>query len=131
MITKEVIDKAILAHGKWKTRLNDFINGKTPDFDITKAGTDNNCDFGKWLYGDTVDDNDRKSVYYQKIKDLHADFHKTVKEVAELIVIGKKEDAKKMISDVNGSYSRISTQLVLQLVDWEKNLDKKQSENKF
>jgi hypothetical protein len=120
MITKETIDKAILAHGKWKTRLNDFINGKAPDFDIAKAGTDNNCEFGKWIYGDTIDDNDKNSDYYNKVKILHTDFHKSVKEVAELVISGKKEDAKKMISDFSGSYSKISTKLILLLTEWDK-----------
>ena len=82
MITKKAIDSAIQAHGKWKMRLKDMIEGKSPDFDIVKAGTDNNCEFGKWLYGDAIDDNDRKSGYYDKVKTLHADFHKSVKEVA-------------------------------------------------
>ena len=122
MVTKEIIDKAIQAHGRWKTRLGEFIDGKTPDFDIDKAGTDNNCDFGKWIYGDSIDENDRKSDFYIQVKALHTDFHKAVKEVADLVVLGKKEEAKKMITDFNGSYTKISTKLVLLLAQWEETL---------
>jgi hypothetical protein len=78
MITKGAINNAIRAHGKWKTRLNDLINGNALDFDISKAGTDNNCEFGKWLYGDTIDENEKKSNFYIKVKELHTEFHKTV-----------------------------------------------------
>lgn len=123
MITKEIIDKAIQAHGRWKTRLREFVEGKTTDFDIIKAGTDNNCEFGKWIYSADLNETDKKSEFYLKVKSLHADFHKSIREVAELFISGKKTEALTMITDFNGAYNKISTRLILTLAEWEKTLN--------
>ncbi len=122
MITKEAIDKAILAHGNWKKRLKESVENSAVSFDISRASTDNNCEFGKWLYGDTITDAEKTTGYYTRVKDLHAEFHRTIKDVADLIMAGKKDEAKNMITDFNGVYSRISTKLVLLLAEWEKSL---------
>jgi hypothetical protein len=122
MITKESIDSAIRAHGNWKTRLKQSIENSNFDFDIYKASTDDNCEFGKWLYGDTITDEEKKSDYYNRVKILHADFHKSIKDIVKLIITGKKEDASRMYSDLNGKFNKISTALVLLLVEWENTL---------
>ncbi len=118
---KDEINKAILAHGTWKRRLLEYINGMTVDFDIDKAGTDNNCDFGKWLYGDTITEKDKQSEYYSKVKELHTEFHRIVKQVAVLVLAGKDDEAKKMIN-FNGDYTSISTRLILTLTEWDKSI---------
>ena len=45
----EQIDKAIGAHGTWKVKLRQNIDG-TLALVPAEVGVDNRCEFGKWLY---------------------------------------------------------------------------------
>jgi hypothetical protein len=118
---KEEIDLAITAHNRWKKRLRDAIAGQDIAFDIDKAGTDNNCDFGKWIYGDSLTVEIKQSEYYKKVKELHAEFHKLVKKVVELVQAGKKDEAEKMLS-IAGDYSKVSSKLILILAEWDRSV---------
>lgn len=117
MAKKQEIEKAIGAHGMWKTRLKTMIDSGKTDIPVETIRTDNNCDFGKWLYGATLSNQDKTSPLYKKVKDLHAQFHQKAGQVAALAVSGKKSDATNLM---NGDYGVISTQLTQAMIEWNK-----------
>jgi hypothetical protein len=46
----DFLDTAIMAHNQWKSRLHSAIDGgEIPD--VQKVDADNQCDLGKWIYG--------------------------------------------------------------------------------
>lgn len=119
MASIEELDKAIGAHGMWKTRLKTAIDSGAIDADIATIRVDNQCAFGKWLYGSTLSLQDKTSNHYNTIKELHAEFHKIAALVAELAVNGKKAEAEKMIA-IGGEYAKISSQLTQAMIEWKK-----------
>ena len=68
---KQQIEKAIAAHGAWKERLEGAIETGKIDIPVETIKVDNQCEFGKWLYGEgaavAADHADR----YAKVKELH------------------------------------------------------------
>ncbi|NOU16254.1 MAG: CZB domain-containing protein [Bacteroidales bacterium] len=117
MANIEELDKAIGAHGFWKTRLINTIESGKIDTDIETIRQDNQCAFGKWLYGSTLSSFDKSSNHYKTVKELHAEFHKAAAHVVELAVNGKKAEAEKMIA-YGGNYARISSKLTQAMVEW-------------
>ncbi len=117
MSLKDEINKAIGAHGMWKVRLKNAVaTGKT-EVPIPKIKVDNQCDFGKWLYGTTITFADKNSDHYKKVKELHAKFHEIAGKAAELATSGKKEEAEKMIN-TGGEYAKASAALSAAMMAW-------------
>ena len=113
------LDKAIGAHGMWKTRLKMAIDTGKVDTPIDTIRTDNQCAFGKWLYGTTLSPTDKSSPSYQSVKTLHAEFHKTAATVAELASSGKKAEAEKLMS-FTGAFTLVSGKLTAAMMEWKK-----------
>ena len=113
------IDKAIGAHGMWKTRLKGAIaEGKT-DINLHDLKQDGKCKFGEWFYGLPRLEGENL-IHYNKIKRLHADFHITAHKVATDALNGRKAEADQSIEE--GAFKEISTKLVVALLDWKKYL---------
>lgn len=119
MADKAEIDKAIGAHGMWKTRLKQGIATGKFDTPVDTIRVDNQCAFGKWLYGSSLVPGDKTSNHYKNVKDLHAEFHRTAAKVAELALAGKKVQAEQMLS-MQGEYSAISAKLTTAMMNWKK-----------
>jgi len=119
MASIEELDKAIGAHGAWKTRLKTAIETGNIDVSIDVIKVDNQCAFGKWFYGPTLNPQDKTSTHYKTVKELHAEFHKVAAKVAELATSGKKADAEKMMA-MGGEYSKVSSKLTQAMIDWKK-----------
>ena len=113
------LEKAIGAHGMWKTRLKMAIDAGAFDTPIETIRMDNQCVLGKWLYGMTLSTLDKSSEDYKAVQSLHADFHKSAARVAELALSGKKPEAEKMMG-LNGEFSVISGKLIGALMEWKK-----------
>lgn len=116
---KEEIKKAIGAHGMWKTRLRNAMDTGKIEIPIATIRTDNQCDFGKWLYGVSIDPQHKLSEHYKKVKEMHASFHQVAASVAGLILAGKKSEAEKMM-DMQGEYTLVSEKLTKLMVEWTK-----------
>ncbi|MDI6743656.1 MAG: CZB domain-containing protein, partial [Smithella sp.] len=110
MANIEELDKAIGAHGMWKTRLKMAIEAGKTDTPVETIRQDNQCVFGKWLYGNTLTSVEKASQHYKTVKELHAEFHKTAARVAELALSGKKAEAETMMA-LSGEYAAISGKL--------------------
>lgn len=119
MVSKEAIDSALNAHAQWKIRLKDAIEQGQSEFKVDVVKKDNECQFGKWLH--SLPESDRQTEDYQKIKTLHAEFHKTAGEILELAVTGQKDEAVKKLEH-GGGYGRITGKLVLALNEWRSKL---------
>ncbi|MBI3776328.1 MAG: CZB domain-containing protein [Gammaproteobacteria bacterium] len=119
MADTQEIDKAIGAHGMWKTRLKMAIDTGKVDAPVETIRTDNQCAFGKWLYGTTLTATDKASPDYKNVKTLHAEFHKAAASVAELVLAGKKAEAEKLMS-FTGVFTLASTNLTAAMMEWKK-----------
>ena len=115
----EEIDKAIGAHGKWKGRLRTAIDTKSSDFKPEIVKTDNNCDFGKWLYGPTISSEIKNTQMYREIVKNHALFHGEAGRILQLALQGNIEEAEKGLS-VGSTFSSLSSNLTKLMMDWKK-----------
>ena len=113
----EQINKALLAHGAWKQRLNLAINSGSSEFSPTLVQVDNQCDFGKWFY--ELPANVRSTETASEIKQLHAEFHIEATRILGLALEGKKNKALQALLP-GEKYSLISGQLVLAMNKWAK-----------
>ena len=120
MTNLEQIDNAINSHENWKNRLSNAIAYGKSDLEYDKVKADHYCEFGKWLYV-TISKELKKSDMYDKVVNLHAEFHKEAAQILYLAVNGKKTEAKKLM-DLGSNYTVISTRLVVALTDWKKAL---------
>src|SRR5208282_2704036 len=87
------IVKAIGAHGMWKTRLQKAIEQAVSDVSVTVVRQDNQCEFGKWLYGPDLSDDTKRSPHYEQCRRLHRDFHLAASKVLTLALANKKGEA--------------------------------------
>jgi hypothetical protein len=119
MNIKDQISKAIAQHGLWKSKLLKSIESKSNEFDINIVKTDNNCEFGKWLYN-SIPNELRNTENYNRTLKHHADFHKKTAEVLQLIANGRSEEAKTAIN-MESDFAVISSNLTLELMAWKRN----------
>ena len=119
MANIEELDKAIGAHGMWKTRLKTAIETGKTEVPVETIRQDNQCVFGKWLYGTTLTSVDKASSHYKTVRELHAEFHKTAARVTELALGGKKAEAEAMMA-LGGEYAGISGKLTQAMMAWKK-----------
>lgn len=119
MVTKEAIDAALSAHAQWKKRLQDAISTGKSEFKAETVKKDNACQFGQWLY--SLPQSDTKSEDYNKVRALHADFHKITGGILELALMGNAQEALGKLG-AGGQYGSASGKLVLALQAWKAKL---------
>jgi hypothetical protein len=115
------ITKAIGKHGEWKQKLTTAIDNGAHDLSPEQLEPDNLCEFGRWLESLTLAE--KKSDHFQKVKALHANFHKEAAKIVRLIKCGKKREATQCM-DLKGSFTTTSSQLTIAMMNWKKELDK-------
>lgn len=118
---KDEIKKAVGAHAMWKARLKNVIDTGKTDVPIETIRKDNECVFGKWLYGAAIPADAKTSDHYKKVKDLHAEFHKVAAHVVEKVISGKKTEAEALVG-ANGEFTNISTKLTPTMMEWQNKL---------
>lgn len=111
------INKGISAHVMWKQRLREAIDTGTSEWTPAMVRLDNKCDFGNWLYSSSPEI--KASPHYQKVKQLHAEFHTTCAHILELALSGNIEEAKKSIA-LGGDYTKTSSQLTVEMMHWKR-----------
>ncbi len=117
MASIEELDKAIGAHGMWKVHLKTVISTGKTDAPLATIRADNECAFGKWLYGQTLTALDKATAEYRTVRDLHAQFHKAAGRVAELATSGNKDGAEKLLAD---EFTAVSLKLTTAMIAWKK-----------
>ena len=117
MSLNDEIKNAVGDHGMWKKRLKNTIDTGKINVPISAIKADNQCNFGKWLYGPTITDEEKNSHHYHKVRELHAAFHEKASKVAQLAISGHKAGAMKML-EVNGEFTRASADLTTSMMAW-------------
>jgi chemoreceptor zinc-binding protein len=117
MLNLDAIQKAIAAHTGWKARLRTAVS--TGKFEVATATVeaDNQCDFGKWLYGSELSATEKATDHFRSVKQLHAQFHREAATVVSLATSGQKDKAEAAIG-LEGSYSKASRALTEAMVKW-------------
>ena len=118
MALAEQITAAVTAHAAWKVRLSQAIAAGSSDFAVATVRQDNQCPFGKWLYGE-VDPTSRSSPHYETVRKLHASFHVGAAGVLALALAGKRAEAEAAMAP-GSEFARASTQLTLALTAWQR-----------
>jgi hypothetical protein len=106
----------------WKARLERCIETGVFDTPVNIVEMDNECYFGKWLYGEDITPTIRNSEEYKRVKDCHARFHRVAAKVVELSLSGKKTEAANLMSS-SGEYTKITTELVKEMMSWADNIE--------
>lgn len=115
MSLQDEISKAIGAHGMWKQRLKQAIDGGSSEFTVERVKPDNNCDFGKWLY--SLGDKEKASANFKTVRELHADFHKVAADVLGKALKGDKSAAT---AAMDGAFAAASSKLTGAMMTWKK-----------
>jgi hypothetical protein len=113
------ITKAVAAHAKWKRRLRDAIETGSSDVDVSTAGRDNACEFGKWLHGE-VPASQKGSPHHTACVKLHAQFHKAAADVLVLALRGKKAEADQLLKTAGSPFNAASAALTHEMMAWKK-----------
>ena len=111
------ISNALTAHKKWKERLEHAIHTGKTEFQPEVVRTDDQCEFGRWLYSDISEDLKQTPVYKTVIQ-LHADFHMETARILEMRLKGHRDEAEKAMR-TGGAWSNLSFELNSKLLSWE------------
>lgn len=117
-----MIERAIVAHAGWKRRLSEAAETRTCTITVDKAGLDNQCEFGKWLYGNGANLSSReKGEEYEEVRALHATFHKCAAKTLKLALDGDRAgyEAERHYS---GDFTQRSADLTHAIVRWRSRL---------
>jgi len=119
MVNAEAIEKGIAAHAAWKARLRAAIKSGKFEVPVATVSKDNQCEFGKWLYG--LSGNEAQTEHFSAVKRLHARFHEEAAKVVTLATSGQTGKAEEAIG-VQGDYTKVSAELTHALVVWRNSL---------
>jgi len=115
MSTFDSLNSGISAHGQWKQRLAQAIKTGESDFTPVTVKQDNQCEFGKWLYDCSPDE--QASPHYATIKKMHAEFHTCAGAILEKALAGNVADAEAEIG-MGSQYRTISAGLTTEMMKW-------------
>ncbi len=114
----EQIQLALSAHGAWKQRLIDAIEKRSSAIAVGTARVDDQCAFGKWLYGETLERGVKRSEQYGRCLELHRRFHAAAGDVLSLALAGDKDAASRAMAP-GSEYARVSGALSSTLMEWD------------
>jgi methyl-accepting chemotaxis protein len=116
-LDREMLTAAVAAHSAWTARLRTAIDNRALDAPVATIRADNQCQFGKWLYGEQLSATEKATANYREVKQLHAQFHEAASRVAQFAISGQSEAAREAMNPA-GEYSRISSTLTAALNKW-------------
>ena len=119
MVDADKIRGAIAAHARWKHFLKNAVATQKGERPVTEVQAENECEFGQWLLSLPVPD--RQSVHWQKVRALHAEFHRAAAHVLELALAGKREEAEADMK-IRGDFTRVSSQLTIAMAGWKRDI---------
>jgi hypothetical protein len=112
----EVIEKALLAHGEWKKSLARMVENGDKTLCPEIVAKDDQCEFGKWLYLGIAPDVQVQPIY-NRVRELHAEFHKEASRVLALAFSGRRDEAMEAI-EFTSNFARLSGALAFALSQW-------------
>jgi methyl-accepting chemotaxis protein len=113
----DLVRKALAAHASWKTRLRAAIRSGKLDVPVGTLKADNQCEFGKWLYGSARPAAGKQTEEYRLAKQLHAQFHEEAAKVAQFAISGQRQAAERAM-EPSSNFNRVSAALTGALTKW-------------
>ena len=117
MTTYVGIIGAIGAHGLWKSRLQKAMENGSSEWHPSVVQRDDQCAFGKWLYGSSLTALEKNSPGYAECQELHRRFHAAAANVLALALAGKTEEANREM-DPGSEFGRLSLALIRAMTGW-------------
>lgn len=110
------LNEAIRKHARWKTWFQQAVSAGEP-LDVAILAKDNQCDLGKWLYGEA------QSLYGMRPSHAlcltrHAAIHVEAAKVAAVLNAQCRDEAQRMLAD-GRSFSLASSAFILALIELE------------
>lgn len=104
---------AIMAHRKWRERLEAHIAGKSDEtLDAKAVCRDDLCALGKWLHGpNAVFLSNLPS--YPELKETHARFHLSAGEIISAAQAGNLDTARRLLSQGTFPNASIKVQILI------------------
>ncbi len=93
----EVLTAARDTHNAWGARLRDAIDSGHSAMSTDQAGADDQCAFGKWLHS-PGEFRTSQPERWQRIHDLHEQFHRNAADVLKLATTGQTKQAKERMN---------------------------------
>jgi methyl-accepting chemotaxis protein len=115
------VTRAIGAHGLWKGRLISALRADDPTLDPVQLARDDVCDFGRFLYGPAIPAAEKAGPHYQRVKALHAAFHRCVCDVVVRARAGRKAEAEEALRP-GGPFATASADLTQAMMAWQQAL---------
>jgi methyl-accepting chemotaxis protein len=115
-VSKTDFTKIRLQHVAWRTKLNDFFEGKS-SMSEKEATSHEVCDVGKWLYSVGMKKYGEMPEV-QELEKIHVELHSTVKKIIMLKQSGKILDQEEELAKVD----KILRKIMFLLVDIEEKL---------
>ncbi len=113
------IEQAIGAHALWMSELRQAIIDVRPGIDVDTIRADDQCEFGKWLYGSRLSAEDRATDHYQEVRRFHVEFHDLAAQVVDKAAAGRTAEAYSLLY---GEYVTLSGRLALAMRAWQQYL---------
>lgn len=106
------VDAAIVAHERWKARLMDYLEGRSPvGLDPEVIRRDNHSALGRWLHGVGRDMLGHHPEYPMLLA-RHRYFHE---QAAEIVGLAQQGEWEQVVAILNGGYRFASNQIVILL----------------
>jgi hypothetical protein len=119
MVDVDKITKFIAAHAKWKHQLKTAIDTAQSNQTADDVAHEDRCEFGLWLL--SLPKEDQNTAQWQKVRSLHADFHKAAADVLAMALAGKKDDANAEMA-FGGNFAKVSANLTVAMTEWKQSL---------
>ncbi|GIX15226.1 MAG: hypothetical protein KatS3mg118_3185 [Paracoccaceae bacterium] len=104
------------AHGAWKLKLRTACTTGALPVPAADVARDDACAFGRWLRQIGADPALRRSAHYDRVRRLHADFHRVAGRVAERVARGDLAAARQELE--GGGFDGASAALRDALMAW-------------
>lgn len=116
-VDRNMLKSALSAHANWTARLRAAIVSGKLDVAIPKVKADDQCQFGKWLFGEQLAAAEKQTENYLSVKQLHARFHEAAAKVAQYAITGQREAAENAMN-LASEYATVSSALADALNRW-------------
>ncbi|ACT48161.1 methyl-accepting chemotaxis protein [Methylotenera mobilis] len=101
-------EEAKQAHIKWKTRLVDYIAGRSKEhLEVDIVCRDDKCPLGGWIYGRAQ--KHAHTPEYKELKTAHAEFHESVGHIVRCVHDQNQVKAKQLLG---GEFSKTSKRTI-------------------
>ncbi len=99
----------VMAHFRWKEKLKSAIEKQEP-IDIHTAGRDDQCELGKWIYGEGKQY--ARLAEYKDLVEKHAKFHALIPPVIEQARSSPLQALAMLDSVKGGVFGKASTNCI-------------------